>query len=85
MVAPGMDLTDLIERYVRGLREAGMPSPLDQSLSVGAVLVDLCELAGVETPSDVRTWLDTQAPAWASGQLTLDQSFEVFGDWGTVS
>ncbi len=43
----------LCARYVAMLEDAGIPSPLQQELTVAAVLVDLCEVAGARPPEPV--------------------------------
>ncbi len=40
----------LCARYVAMLEDAGIPTPLQQELTVAAVLADLCALAGEQPP-----------------------------------
>ena len=48
----------LVARYLAELEDAGMPDPLSQSITVAAVLADLCRLAGEPVPADVALALE---------------------------
>ncbi len=46
----GLDLAALSSRYVAMLEASEIPDPLRQPIAVAAVLLDLCQLAGVPAP-----------------------------------
>ncbi len=52
------DVAALGMRYVAMLEEAGIPDPLRQPITVAAMLVDLCELAGQPVPAPVALALE---------------------------
>jgi len=54
-------IAPLCARYVAMLEDAGIPYPLQQELTVAAVLADLCALAGEPMPEQVLASLGTAA------------------------
>ncbi len=52
------DVAALGMRYLAMLEDAGIPDPLRQPITVAAMLVDLCELAGQPVPAPVTLALE---------------------------
>jgi len=65
---PGMvDLAALVTRYVEALKEDGIDQPLTELYTLGWVLADLCQMAGVPVPPALEgphlEWMDEPTPA----------------------
>ncbi|ACZ39653.1 hypothetical protein [Sphaerobacter thermophilus] len=65
---PGMvDLPALVTRYVEALKEDGIDQPLTELYTLGWVLADLCQMAGVPVPPALEgphlEWMDEPTPA----------------------
>ncbi len=56
---PGLDLAALTAQYVGMLEDAGIPRPLQQRITVAAMIADLCRLAGVPVPEEATRALET--------------------------
>ncbi len=73
--APTATIAPLCARYVAMLEDAGIPTPLQQELTVAAVLADLCALAGEQPPDHVRASLGLQTGAVQElGKKTIEHS-----------
>lgn len=65
---PGMvDLGALVTRYIEALKEDGIEDLLAELFTLGWVLTDLCQMAGVPVPPALdglqRAWMDEPTPA----------------------
>ncbi len=54
----GLDLAALSAQYVRMLAASGIPRPLQQRITVAAMIADLCRLAGVPVPEEATRALE---------------------------
>ncbi len=53
-----MSINDALEQFCAELRAGGCPHPLDQPVPVGLLWLDLCALAGEDSPAAVAALVD---------------------------
>ncbi len=60
---PDLDLAALRSRYVAMLEASEIPRPLQQRITVAAMIADLFTLAGVLVPAEIALALETAGGA----------------------